>query len=270
MRHTDSLSDTLDFAVDLAWRAGRITLAHFRNGVATERKADDTPVTVADRDAERLLRERIEARYPDDAILGEEFGELRAGAPRRWILDPIDGTRSFVRGVPLYGVMIALESEGDVVLGVLHFPALEETVYAARDLGCHVNGRPTHVSDVNRMDRALVLTTDAERLPAQELGAAWDRLRQRAAFVRTWGDCYGHALVATGRAEAMIDPVSAPWDVAALKPIVEEAGGVFTDWSGQPTHLGGSGISTNAALADEVRALLGGQAEVTAWSKEDR
>lgn len=250
------LRDTLDFAVDLAFRAGRITLAHFQTGVEVESKSDDTPVTIADRDAERLIRRDIERRFPDDGILGEEFGEVRPGARRRWIIDPIDGTRSFARGVPLYGVMIALESDGEAVLGVLHFPPLHETVYAARGCGCYFNGRPCAVSGIDTLGRALILTTDQERLWRQELNDGWDALRFDAAFVRTWGDCYGHALVATGRAEAMIDPVSAPWDAAALQPIVEEAGGVFTALDGTRTHLAGSAISTNAALAAQVRERM--------------
>ncbi|MGH7476101.1 MAG: histidinol-phosphatase [Longimicrobiales bacterium] len=255
-RRESSLRELSEFAVELAWLAGRSTLAHFQTGVAAEAKPDLTPVTAADRAAERLLRERIEARFPEDGILGEELGEARPGARRRWILDPIDGTRSFVRGVPLFGVMIGLEEADDVVVGVLHFPALQETVSAARGLGCFLNGRRTRVSEVDRLEEALILTTDAERLPRQGRSEGWDALRFDAAFVRTWGDCYGHALVATGRAEAMIDPVSAPWDAAALRPIVEEAGGVFTDLMGHATHLGGSAISTNRALADVVRNRL--------------
>ncbi len=254
----DPMRDLHDFAVDLAWRAGRLTLAHFQTGVAAELKADASPVTVADREAERLCRAAIEQRFPADGILGEELGETRAEAKRRWILDPIDGTRSFVRGVPLYGVMIALEEGDDVLVGVLHFPPLQETVSAARGIGCRWNGRPCRVSDVAAIEEALVLTTDAERLPRNELEEGWDRLRFRAGLVRTWGDCYGHALVATGRAEAMIDPVMKPWDAAALRPIIEEAGGVFSDLKGAGTHLGGSAISTNAALAGEVRTLLTG------------
>lgn len=252
-----SLEDLLEFAVDLARRAGRITLEHFQADPSVETKADGTPVSIADRAAESLLRERIEARLPEDGILGEEFGETRPGAARRWILDPIDGTRSYVRGVPLYGVMIALEEDSEAVLGVLHFPALEgETVSAARGVGCWWNDRRAKVSEVANLSDALLLTTDAERLPRQGRGREWDHLRERAEFVRTWGDCYGHALVATGRAEAMLDPVQAPWDAAALKPIVEEAGGVFTAWDGTSTHLGGSGVSTNRRLAARVRTIL--------------
>ena len=253
------LDSLLEFAVDLAWRAGRLTLAHFQTGVAVERKADGTPVTVADREAERLIRERIEARFPAHGIIGEEFGTVRGDAARRWILDPIDGTRSFLRGVPLYGVMIALEERGEAVLGVLHFPALDgESVYAARGHGCWWDGRRARVSDVSDLSSALLLTTDAERLSREDRGEAWDRLRSRAQFTRTWGDCYGHALVATGRAEAMLDPVLAPWDAAALAPIVDEAGGRFRDWSGNPTYTAGNGISTNAVLAEEVQALVRG------------
>ena len=253
------LDSLLEFAVDLAWRAGRVTLAHFQTGVAVERKADGTPVTVADREAERLIRERIEARFPAHGIIGEEFGATRGQAARRWILDPIDGTRSFLRGVPLYGVMIALEEEGEAVLGVLHFPALGgESVYAARGHGCWWDGRRARVSDVSSLSSALLLTTDAERLSREGRGEAWDRLRSRAQLTRTWGDCYGHALVATGRAEAMLDPVLAPWDAAALAPIVDEAGGRFRDWSGDATHTAGNGISTNAVLAEEVQALVRG------------
>jgi len=252
----EPLRNLLEFAVEVAWRAGRVTLAHFQTGIAAEAKADASPVTVADREAERLARELIEARFPQDGILGEEFGATRPDAARRWILDPIDGTRSFVRGVPFYGVMLALEEGGEAVLGVLHFPALGETVYAARGEGCWWDGRRARVSAVDRLEDAVVLTTDVENIEARGFGAGWERLRRRVSFVRTWGDCYGHALVATGRAEAMLDPILSPWDAAALRPIVEEAGGVYTDWTGNPTHLGESGVSTNAALSAEVRRLL--------------
>lgn len=251
-----SLAELMEFAVDAAARAGAVTLQHYQTALAAETKGDASPVTIADRDAERTLRALIAARFPDDGILGEEYGVIRPDAPRRWILDPIDGTRSYVRGVPLYGVLIALEEAGKVLLGVAHFPALRETVAAASGLGCWWNGRPARVSDVSRLEDSLILTTDVEKM--EELGrrASWNAVRARAGTVRTWGDCYGHVLVATGRAEAMLDPVLAQWDVAALFPIVEEAGGVFTDWAGNRTHLGGSGIATNAGVADEVRGAL--------------
>lgn len=251
-----SLAELMEFAVDAAARAGAITLHHYQTALSAEIKVDATPVTIADREAERTLRALIAARFPNDGILGEEFGVTRPDAARRWILDPIDGTRSYVRGVPLYGVLIALEEAGSVLLGAAHFPALRETVVAARGQGCWWNGRRARVSEVARLEDSLVLTTDVENMEELGRGAAWNAVRARAGTVRTWGDCYGHVLVATGRAEAMFDPVLAPWDVAALFPIVEEAGGVFTDWAGNRTHRGGSGVATNAAVAAEVRAAL--------------
>jgi histidinol phosphatase-like enzyme (inositol monophosphatase family) len=246
----------LEFALDVARRAGDRTLLHFRGDLQVESKADASPVTIADRDAEQLARELISERFPDDGIVGEEFGRHNPEAPRRWILDPIDGTRSFVQGVPLYGVLVAVEEDREAIIGVIHFPALDESVYAAAGAGCGCDGAPARVSEVASVPDAVVLCTNAEELE-QRSAAGWNTVRHRARMVRTWGDCYGHALVATGRAEAMIDPVLAHWDAAALKPVIEEAGGVFTDWGGAATQLSDSGIATNRRLATELRRLLG-------------
>lgn len=250
--------ELLDAARELAREAGRVTLEHFGGPVEADTKADGTPVTRADRAAERLLRERIRERFPDHGVLGEELGEFRPGAPIRWILDPIDGTRSFVRGVPLYGVMIGVEVEGEPEVGVVRFPALGETVSAAVGLGCRWNDRPAKVSAVDTVERSVLLTTDAGRILDPPTGSGWPSLARDAAFVRTWGDCYGHCLVATGRAEVMVDPVLSSWDAAALLPIVTEAGGRFTDLSGSATVHGGSGISTNGRLHDRVLERLAG------------
>jgi len=255
----DSLATQLEFAVEVAWRAGRVTLAHFQTGVAAEAKADLSPVTVADRASEALCRELIQARYPNDSILGEEMGESRADARRRWIIDPIDGTRSFVHGVPLYSVLVALEEAGEPVLGVIHLPALNETVWAARGEGCWWDGRRALVSQVDRLEDATVLTSEG-RFPDEVTFSGWRRLAARAANARTWGDGYGYALVATGRAEAMLDPVMSLWDLAPMKPIIEEAGGVYTDWHDGPGFPAASSIATNAALARQVRQLVAGEA----------
>ena len=253
----ESPGTLLELAVDVAWRAGRLTLAHFQTGVTAELKADQSFVTIADRESERVARELIEARFPHDGILGEEFGETRAGALRRWILDPIDGTNSFVRGVPLYGVLVGVEEEGVAVVGVLHFPALGETVCAALGEGCWWNGRRALVSDCSRLEDAVALTSDAESMQPHGRAEGWNRLRSRTRFTRTWGDCYGYALVATGRAEIMADPIMSVWDTAAVRPVIQESGGVFTDWNGIDSHTSGHAIATNAALAKEVRSLLG-------------
>jgi histidinol phosphatase-like enzyme (inositol monophosphatase family) len=247
----------LEFAVEVARRAGDVTLRHFRAGVSAELKPDRTPVTEADREAERVCRRIISDRFPHDGILGEEYGLERADAARRWILDPIDGTRTFVRGVPLYGVLVALEENREARVGVIHLPALGETVAAGTGLGCWWNDVRCRVSSVDRLEHALVLCTDSESFAAEGHRGKWSSLAERAGTVRTWGDCYGHALVATGRAEAMVDPVLADWDAAALLPILDEAGGRFTDWHGRATHRGGSGVSTNSRLAESLREVLG-------------
>lgn len=246
------IGEVLEAAVDFAIEAGEITLRYFGGLVASEAKGDGSPVTLADRESETLLRERISARWPDHGILGEEFGATREGAPIRWILDPIDGTRSFMRGVPLYGVLIGVEVPDGPFVGVAHFPALGETVAAGRGLGCSWNGEPCSVSSVDALDESLVLTTDAERILSRPEGAGFRRMMQGSSFSRTWGDCYGHILVATGRAEVMVDPILSPWDAGPLLTILTEAGGSFTDLTGEQTIHGGSGISSNRVLHSQV------------------
>lgn len=245
--------ELMEFAVEAAWQAGKITLEYFQTPLEPELKPDASPVTIADRRAEEALRGAIESRYGDHAILGEEFGETGpAGARYRWILDPIDGTLSFVRGVPLYGVMVAVERDGVSVAGVVNFPALGEIAYAAKGEGAYWNGRRARVSPVDRLEDALVLATDYGAMEKFGRGAAFERLCRTAKMQRTWGDCYGHVLVATGRAEAMLDPIMKIWDCAALRPIVEEAGGTFTDWNGVATHTAPEAVSTNGALLERV------------------
>lgn len=255
---TVGLGVLLQFAHELALEAGKITLRHFGAVLTSDTKRDGTPVTESDRAAETLLREKIGKRFPDHGILGEEFGESNSGADIRWILDPIDGTRSYIRGVPLYGVLIGIEVEGVPAVGVAHFPALGETVSAASGLGCNWNGRPARVSSINALADAAALTTEPAELLAGPLAEGWERLVRESSLARTWGDCYGHILVATGRAEIMIDPILSPWDAAPFVPILSEAGGRFTDKEGRARVDGGSGISTNGHLHDLVLALLGG------------
>ena len=246
----------MEAAEAVARVAGGVALRHYHRGVVVETKGDGTPVSVADREAEEAARRWLETHCPEDGILGEELGTTRPDARRRWILDPIDGTKTFVRRVPLWGTLVALAEGEKVLAGAAFFPAVDELVVAAQGAGCLWNGKPARVSAVSRLAEAVALTTDARMgTPAQLRGL--EVLSSRAGLVRTWGDCYGYLLVATGRAEAMTDSVMAPWDAAALQPIIEEAGGVFTDWSGRRTAFGGSSVATNAALAAEVRAALG-------------
>ena len=255
---TESLEALRDFAAELAWNAGRVTLRYFQPAITTEFKADESPVTIADKQAERLMRELITARYPQHSILGEEEGETRPGAAFRWILDPIDGTKTFVRGVPMYAVLVGLEREGQPVVGAVAIPPLGELLVAANGLGCSWNGRAAHVSPVGALGDALLLATDSESMEPGGRGAAYRRLVAASKMQRTWGDAYGYALVATGRAEVMLDAQMNIWDCAALFPVLTEAGGTFTDWRGTPTINAGEAIATNGLVLDEVLALVQG------------
>jgi histidinol-phosphatase len=251
-----ALSQLLEFAVRLAREAGEIAHHYFQGSFTPERKADNSFVTVADREAERHIRSAIERAFPDDTILGEEDGEKPGDSPRRWIIDPIDGTFAFVHGVPFFGVMIGLEVAGEPSLGVVNLPALNEIIYAAKGSGCFWNGQRARVSVTSSLDSSLLLATDFSSSEQHRFGPALEDLRQRAQASRTWGDCYGHMLVATGRADVMLDPVMNIWDCAALLPIMEEAGGSFTDWDGRRTVRGGNAVSTNGALFDEVMETI--------------
>ncbi len=250
------LRTLLDFAVELAHDGGNITYRHFKGSFVAERKADNSFVTVADRETEKYLRASIEKAFPHDGILGEEEGEKPGKSNRRWILDPIDGTYSFVHGVPLYGVLIGLEVDDEPVLGVVNLPALNEVVYAARGIGCFWNDAPARVSATESLSDALLLATDFGTCEQYGFGRAAELLQRQVHARRTWGDAYGHVLVATGRADIMLDPIMNVWDCAALLPILEEAGGTFTDWKGQKTIRGGNAISTNRALFESVVAAI--------------
>jgi histidinol-phosphatase len=254
-----NLRPYLEFGIQIAYEAGRLTLGYFGTEAARpEFKADDTPVTVADREAERLIRGRIEARYPNHAILGEEYGETQGIDPdHRWILDPIDGTKSFVRGVPLYGVLIGLEIQDVCEVGAAYFPAIDEMVCAATGEGCFLNGRRTYVS-TRSLAQGIACYTDAASFGEHSRDAAWGRVLSAAGAVRGWSDAYGHALVATGRAELMLDPIMNPWDCGPFPPILREAGGFFGDWSGNETIYANEAMSTTQTLLPEVMRLIEG------------
>jgi histidinol-phosphatase len=250
------LREVLDFAVEAAREAGEITLRYFRKSFETRLKGKDNFVTQADVEAEEFLRRRIRERFPEDSIIGEEGGESLGASARRWIVDPIDGTYSFVHGVPFYGVLLGVEIEGEPTVGVINMPALGEVAYAAKGLGCFINGEPARVSQTARLEDALLLSTDFGACARKGFGAAAEELQRRAAMRRTWGDCYGYVLVASGRADVMLDPAMNVWDCAALLPVIEEAGGTFTDWRGERTIRGGNAFATNGPLFGEVMEII--------------
>lgn len=262
MTHGKQIDARLQLAIDAAREAGRLTLDYFnRSDLEVERKQDNTPVTVADRQAEEYLRGRIAEAFPDDAIHGEEHDDRPGVSGFRWILDPIDGTKSFIHGVPLYTTLVAVEHEDQSVLGVIDAPALGESIYAARGRGAwHVVGsaspRRARVSNCPRLAEGLFVTSEVATFDHHGCRDVYDRLQAAAWVTRTWGDAYGYLLVATGRAVAMVDPEMAAWDAGPLLPILEEAGGTFTDWQGRATIHGGCGVATNREVFDEVMALL--------------
>ena len=255
---SSTLNQRLQLAIEIARQAGELTLQYFQqDNYRVERKADHSPVTIADQQAEQLLREKIAASFPDDSIVGEEYGEQQGTSDYCWVLDPIDGTKSFISGVPLYGTLVGVVYQQQSVIGVIFLPALNEMVYAATGQGAwHVlaNGPPTpaRVSATDSLSEATLVTTQIDSFAQRRAMEAFHALEKQARIARTWGDCYGYLLVATGRAEVMVDPVMNLWDAAAVQPVMLEAGGSFTDWQGNPTIQHGEGIGTNGQLLANV------------------
>lgn len=263
-------AERLDWAREIALEAGQITLEHFRSPtLGIDWKGDGSPVTVADRSAELHLRKRIEERFPADAILGEEFPEKPGESGYKWILDPIDGTKPFMHGVPLYTNLVAVleEATGEPILGVINAPASGETIHAAVGGGAwYQNGDAepyqAHVSTVEDLSDGLFLTGDVEGFKedrATDATSVYFALQDKARISRTWGDAYGYMMVAIGRAELMIDAEMSLWDAACLKPILEEAGGTFTSWQGEATVHSGDGVATNGRILEQVLAETRGK-----------
>jgi myo-inositol-1(or 4)-monophosphatase len=241
------------FLHELAAASGEFIRPHFANpALAVELKSDLTPVTLADRGAEELMRRMIGARFPAHGILGEEFGPERTDAEFVWVLDPIDGTKSFVTGVALWGTLIALLHHGQPVLGCIHQPILQQMLVGdGRETT--LNGRPVLCRPTTQCQDATLLVSDWMTAARYQNGAAFDRLAHSVRLARTWGDCYAYLLLATGWADIALDPIMSPWDIAALVPVVRGAGGIITDWhGGDPINSS----STVAAATPELHAAV--------------
>lgn len=248
------LEKLLQFAKEITHEAGRLTLGYFDRTLDVIDKADGSPVTVADREAETYIRRAIEARFPDHGIHGEEHGikEPKPGCSWTWFIDPIDGTKSFIHGVPLYSNLLAARCEDTTKVGVIGLPAMGQQMSAAEGMGCTLNGRQVRVSQVSEIKRAVFLTSSADYLETRAPGQGWRSIWKSCKFNRSWGDGYGYMLVASGRAEAMIDPIIEAYDVAPMPILLKEAGGRFFDWRGNDNIFGKAAVGCNAALADEI------------------
>lgn len=254
----------MDFAVEIAREAGAMALKYFQKDLlSVEMKGNGTPVSEADKAAEAHLRERILKEFPGESLIGEEHG-VEGNGDIIWILDPIDGTESFIRGVPLFGNLIGLEIGGEMAVGVANLPGIGEMVYAAHGLGAWwVNRdhkldspRRARVSSTAYMQDAMTCFSGANYFRQNNRMRLYDEIMRRSGNTRGWGDCYGHVLVATGRVDATVDPYMEIWDSAALLPIVQEAGGKFTDFSGAPNIRGRSAVATNSVLHDQYMKLI--------------
>ena len=228
---------------------------YYEPSLATQRKKDGSPVTIADQQAEKTLRKRIKKKFPDHGIIGEEYENERTDADYVWYLDPIDGTRSFIAGCPLFGTLICLSFKGNPIWGVIHLPVLKQMIIG-NNKKTLLNGEAVEVSKKNSLHNALVLTTDYQNIDTHQNIDHWNRLTKKVAMTRTWGDCYGYLTLSCGRAEAMVDPILEPWDLMALIPIVRGAGGIITDYQGNSPNLGRSIIASNPYLHPEILSTL--------------
>ncbi len=227
-------------------------LTHFQSDFKIEYKKDQSPVTIADQKSEEIVRTLLAKETPDYNVVGEEFGGEVGTTSREWVIDPIDGTKSFIHGVPLFGTLLALIENGKPLLGFMDFPALNIQVWAASGQGAFLNDQPCSVSKTSSIEEATLLDGNIVRMEKEGYLAPWKSLISRAKIYRGWGDCYGYYLVATGKAEVMVDPIVNVWDVAPIGIILKEAGGLFTSISGEETILGGTGIGSNGILHPTV------------------
>jgi inositol-phosphate phosphatase / L-galactose 1-phosphate phosphatase / histidinol-phosphatase len=250
-----SPTELMQAALEISAAAEPISLRYFRSGVTVEDKADESPVTAADRETERTIRAEIERRFPDHAILGEEFGKSDADSQFTWIIDPIDGTRSFICGVPLFGMLLGVLQGGRPVAGVIRMPALGEVFAGSRGSGATMNGAPIRCRSTTKVDEGRIFINEANRLFANDP----KRLARLLAFGHTrrfFNDCYPFGLIAMGQIDVVVDFDLQPYDYLPVVPVVEAAGGVITDWSGAPLGLGSDGTVLAAATPELHKAAM--------------
>lgn len=254
----DTLAMRLEMALLLTETASRISLDHFEGALHIDTKDDASPVTIADQETEQSIRFQLEAAFPDDGIYGEEFDNLRLDSKTIWVVDPIDGTRSFIAGVPLFGMLLAMVQDDRPVLGICRLPALGQVYSAAIGAGATRNGIPLRVSRQTKLSEAMLFINEGERIYADE-PLVFDRLTKAGKLRRLSYDCQPHALVASGQIDAVVDYNLKPYDYLAMVPIIEEAGGVITDWQGATLDFNSDGRVVTASTPElhaELLALL--------------
>lgn len=251
-----NLNEIRDQAVKIARKGGDSTLEYFNKIVEVSYKDDHSPVTEADHRAEEIIRKEIKKLFPGHGIIGEEFGVENENSDIVWVIDPIDGTQSFIHGFPIYTTLIGVLIDGEPKAGIIYAPALNEMVYAAKGSGCFLNGQRVTVRECENLNEATFLTTDVNHIYEYKFGKPFEELLKSIRIHRTWGDAYGHLMVAAGRADIMFDPVLKIWDAVALLPVITEAGGHFSDVHGIETIDTGNAISTNPVLASQILALF--------------
>jgi len=250
------IQDLLKAATEIAKMGGENTLKYFKKEIEVISKADDSPVTIADRETEKMMRAEIQKRFPDHGIIGEEFGKTNEESKIQWVLDPIDGTKSFIHGVPFYTTLVGILVDGEPTVGIIYAPAMDELCAAAIGIGVTLNGEPCTVRDTEKLKEATFLMTEIEYFKDFGQQELFRELLSKTKIHRTWGDAYGHLMVATGRADLMYDPILNIWDAAALSPVLKEAGGIFCDIKGKETIYSGNGYSTNMKLLPEVKKIF--------------
>jgi len=249
------LDEFKKFAQHLSKLSGKIIKEHFRTKINVENKADSSPVTIADKKAEETMREEIIKEFPDHGILGEEFGKHNENAEYKWVLDPIDGTKSFICGAVTFGTLIALLKNDKPILGVFNQPILNEYLIGDNNVS-ELNGSKVQVRDCNKLSESVLLTTDHLNIGKYQDQKKFDDLIKKVKLYRQWGDCYGYYLLATGFADVMIDPVMSPWDSLALIPVIRGAGGIITDYHGNDPVKGNSIIAAGSGIHSQIISSL--------------
>ena len=274
------LKQRLESGIEIAQKAGVKTLKHFYNAeLKIDHKLDGSAVTIADKEAETFIRNEMQNLWPKDALLGEEYGKTPGSSKWRWIIDPIDGTESFVRRVPMYGTLIGIEYEGTPIAGIMFFPGTNELVYGGIGLGVSYEGKNdtyitkdtnVSVSNTNDLLNACICTTSYDYFQMEGAPVAFKKFADKTYMTRGWSDCYCEMLVITGRIDAVIEPIVRPWDVAASIPLLLEAGGSYTDWTGAPTNYPYKAIASNGAIHNELVEILTPYSNGDHWEAIDR